>query len=127
MSVKSVTLLLIMVALVAGSAVSASQASPVATSSIALQRCLVTEGTVSSYLCQPISRVVDERIDGDYLGDSVGGDSVDPEKKWAQLLHFIAVAAEAAANLLDNLTYGPQVDPAGALIWVDELFDTSVQ
>jgi len=126
MVVKSMAVLLIMIALVAGIAVSASRAGPALGTHTAVARCLAWGPTATSYLCQPMVRVLNERIDGDYLGENVGGDNINPEAKVARFLHFIAVVAEAAAQLLDNLTYGPQVDTAAALVWVDELFDTSL-
>lgn len=134
MVVKSVTVLLIMMALVAGIAVSASRASPTAGSSAVLERCLASGPGSTSYHCQPMNRVIDERPDADnsYLGDniggdSVGGDSINPERRVAWALRFIAVLAEAAANYLDQLTYGAPVNAPHTLMWVDELFDTSLQ
>ena len=131
---KSVTVLLIIMALVAGIAVSASRAGPAAMPSIVVERCLASGPGFTSYHCQPMNRVIDERPDADnnYLGDniggdSVGGDSINPERKVAWALRFIAVLAEAAANYLDQLTYGAPVNAPRALTWVDELFDTSLQ
>lgn len=129
--VKSITVLLMMIVLVAGIAVSSSRASPVVRASAAVARCLGPGGTATSYLCQPIAGEMNERLDGDDFGDSIGadlgGDSSDPEARWAKVLHAVAVVAEAAANLLDQLTYGPQVSAPAALTGVDELFDTSVE
>jgi hypothetical protein len=134
MVVKSVTVLLILMALVAGVAVSASRAGPTAGPSAVLERCLSTGPGSTSYHCQPMRGALDERLDADnhYLGDNIGGDSVgmyssDPEKRWADLLQFVADILDAAAKALDALTYGAPVDRPSTLTWVDELFDTSLQ
>lgn len=133
MVVKSVTVLVIMMALVAGIAVSASRAGPTAGPSAVLERCLVSGPGSTSYHCQPMNRVIDERPDadnndlGDFNGDDVSGDGINPERRWAQILQFVADILDVAAKALDALTYGAPVDRPSTLTWVDELFDTSLQ
>lgn len=133
---KTVTVLLIMIALVVGVAVSGSRASPVARPSAVMYRCLVSPEGGTSSLCQPITRAisagldVDHEVENDYFANDVGGDTFgadnsDPEARWALVVRAIAVLAEALADWMDQRTYGMEASQPATLAWVDELFDAS--
>lgn len=133
---KTVTVLVIMIALVVGVAVSGSRASPVAQPSAVLYRCLISPEGGTSSLCQPITRAINVGVDreleneafandvgGDFANDA-GGDNSDPEARWALVVRAIAVIAEALADWMDQRTYGIDAGQPATLAWVDELFDT---
>lgn len=133
-AVKTVTVLLIMIALVVGVAVSGSRASPVARPSAVMYRCLVSPEGGTSSLCQPITRAIsaglERELENDYFANDVGGDTFgadnsDPEARWAFVVRAIAVLAEALADWMDQRTYGIEASQPATLAWVDELFDAS--
>ncbi len=125
---KSIAVLLIVLALVAGVAVNGSRAQPLSERSVAFEQCQVNS-SVHVAKCYPLIGTLaqanpeDIPRDEDGFGDVVGIADVDPERiKSGWWVFFINVATYAAQWLYEN-RYFPGDQTESTLVATATLFD----